>query len=148
MFAQSCYVSCTVAVNNWQEHDFFLLQSFSYLFPFCFVAMICRFPFRKELFSDFSAHNWMLHLRRKIQVKEERRIGGQIIVICFSSPFMFLDLVYLNILIWFAIGVGPEYMRGTRFVCEYVNMVCGFISHGQKFLCFSCCTTDFWFSLE
>ena len=81
-------------------------------------------------------------------MKEERRIGGQIIVICFSSPFMFLDLVYLNILIWFAIGVGPEYMRGTRFVCEYVNMVCGFISHGQKFLCFSCCTTDFWFSLE
>ena len=130
------------AVNNSQEHDFFLLQSFSYLFPFCFVAMICRFPFRKELFSDFSAHNWMLHLRRKIQVKEERRIGGQIIV------NMVLDLVYLNILIWFAIGVGPEYMRGTRFVCEYVNMVCGFISHGQKFLCFSCCTTDFWFSLE
>ena len=136
------------AVNNWQKYDFFLLQSFSYLFPFCFVAMICRFPFRKELFSDFSAHNWMLHLRRKIQVKEERRIGGQIIVICFSSPFMFLVLVYLNKLIWFAIGVGPEYMRGTRFVCEYVNMVCGFISHGQKFLCFSCCTTDFWFSLD
>ena len=130
------------AVNNWQEHDFFLLQSFSYLFPFCFVALICRFLFHKELFSDFSAHNWMLHLRRKIQVKEERRIGGQIIV------NMVLDLVYLNILIWFAIGVGPEYMRGTRFVCEYVNMVCGFISHGQKFLCFSCCTTNFWFSLE
>ena len=101
------------AVNNWQEHDFFLLQSFSYLFPFCFVALICRFLFHKELFSDFSAHNWMLHLRRKIQVKEERRIGGQIIVICFSSPFLFLDLVYLNILIWFAIGVGSEYMCGT-----------------------------------
>ena len=47
-------------------------------------------------------------------MKEERRIGGQIIVICFSSSFMFLVLVYLNILIWFAIGVGLEYMRGTR----------------------------------
>ena len=136
------------AVNSWQEHDFFLLQSFL-TFSLCFVAMICRFLFHKELFQIFSAHNLMLHLRRKIQVKEERRIGGQIIVICFSSPFMFLDLVYLNILIWFAIGVGPEYMRGTRFyVCEYVNMVCGFISHGQKFLCFCCRTTDFWFSLE
>ena len=102
------------AVNNWQKHDFFLLQSFFDFSLFCFVVMICRFPFRKELFSDFSTHNWMLHLRRKIQVKEERRIGGQIIVICFSSSFMFLVLVYLNILIWFAIDVGPEYMRGTR----------------------------------
>ena len=33
-------------------------------------------------------------------------------------------------------------------MCEYVNMVCGFISHGQKFLCFCCRTTDLWFSLE
>ena len=31
---------------------------------------------------------------------------------------------------------------------EYFNMVCGFISYGQKFLCFCCRTTDFWFSLE
>lgn len=92
------------AVNNWQEHDFFLLQSFSYLFPFCFVAMICRFPFRKELFSDFSAHNWMLHLRRKIQVKEERRKKNWRT----DYSYMFFIAIYVS--------------RSGIF--EHINMVC------------------------
>ena len=77
--------------------------------------MICRFSVWQGAVSDFSAHNLMLHLRRKIQVKEERRIGGQIIVIYFHRRYVFSSGI-LNIFLHysFAIGVGPEYMCGTR----------------------------------
>ena len=91
-----------------------------------FLCFCCNDPqgFRLQgAYSDFSGHNWdtiwCYFCRCKIQVKEERRIWWQTIDICFSSPFLFLLPVYLNIFLHysFAIGVLPEYMCGTSNIC-------------------------------